>query len=240
MLHLEELLKSELNGLDPAARKFAQTVCYTYLWGTLPETRKEYQGRRKRLRHTSKQSMQLAIELRSLLDKIQKLSDDVRVAHTPRFASVPILGLAGLAGPVEYFRIHSRRDPSAPLNTCRESLAATESFLIRESKFLEDKARKTKPLWKVKVEFGWQKGAFQYVLERLFRERARLTIEQAHLRIIGIRLKLIAKNKRLKFDEEKRCSTAIRNAIDRLPPAYKQQCDRVLSSALKLPLPRKH
>jgi hypothetical protein len=234
--YLPAKLEPELQALGKDIRGFTQRVCYAYYLGTLPQTRRSYLDRRKRLTSLAKTLKCIGREVRTLSSKIQDLPDGIREAHVSSGTPIPILVLAGVAGPAEYFRIRSLPDPGALIEKCLEVLSETEKLFGREVKFLNIEIPRIGPLWKVKPQLWWQKGGFTYLLEQLFRKHAGMTVKEAHLQIIKIRRILDGKD--LKFDYEKGYSPAISKARRELPRNYRRICDRVLARALKLPSKR--
>jgi len=232
--NLRALLESEIERLDARTTEFILTACQIYVEGVLPENRNRYHNSPKWLRRIASQSKRLSNDLERITRKSQTLPDDLRQAH---IRTIPLVALVGLSGAAEYFRKHIDIDPGAPIDRFREVLSQIRKILLQEINFLESEALNTKPLWKSKPQLWWQKGTFEYLLERLFRDRFDLTVERAHLLIINIRQKL--DGKKLKFDEDRKICPAIRNAIDRLSPAQKKECDDVLMDTLEFPLPIK-
>jgi hypothetical protein len=235
--YLAAKIESELRVLSKDVREFAQGVCYQYYLGTLPQTRRSYLERRAYLRSIAKFLKRTRKDLRKFAAKIQDVPDNVREAHISSDTPVPILVIAGMAGLAEYFRVGSRTDPGEIVDRCIKVLGETEKRLTREIKFLNDEIPRVGPLWKNQPELSWQKGGFTYLLERLFRTDAGLTVRDAHLRIIEIRRKV--DGKKLKFDYVKNYCPAISKARRELPRRYRIICNRIVARVVKVKAPSK-
>jgi hypothetical protein len=232
--NIRGLLEKELGNVHPNALEFILEACVAYSEGILPEHRKRYYNSRKWLERLAKQSKRTSAEIERLAMKSQRLSNDLRQAH---ISDIPIGALVGLSGPAEHFRRHIDTDPGAPVDRFRAILVETQRVLLDEIKFLESEALKTRPLWKSIPVAWWQKGTFEYLLERLLRDIFDQSEQQAHRLIIKIRHLLDGKT--LKFDKDKKWCPAVSNAIARLSPSLKQQCHDILTDRLEIPIPFK-
>jgi len=235
-------LEPELRTLDFEAQEFACQVCCLCEIGSQPEVRDTYQEERRwikriirDLKGVRKSCNGLRAQLRdvpSISLRSRPLIDEVREAHKPRLSAVSLLELAGMAGPIEYFRSHSLPDPAATLDALLMSLDNADEFLAEEISFLTREVPRIRAFWKERPILWWQKGGLQYVLERLFRERGRLKLKDAHEMIGKIRFKLDGTKPDHTY---KGYSPRIATAIKHMPPDYRKACDRVLLTALNLP-----
>jgi hypothetical protein len=235
LLHMWHRLEPELQSLDFDAQEFACQACSVYRRGQLPETKNAYKQRRRWLGRVARDLENLRRDLERLGPAVEVLCDDLRIAHRPAREPVPLLQLMGLRGSDEYFRLRSLPDPAKSLVEFLQILGAAERFLSQETQLIRDAIPKTRALWRSKPEIGWRRGGLQYILMRLLRERAapRITVRQAHERIAKVLHKL--DGGAISSDEVKGYFPAIRQAIERLSPTYKEKCDQVLATRLKLP-----
>jgi hypothetical protein len=225
-------LETELEGLAPKTREFVQRMCATYVRGTLPNERESYKDERQRLKKLVLALKKLNRDCRHLAaktDKIEKVADEIRESHIHAGWTAPIIYLAGLGGPVEFFRQRSRRDPALQLVHLIQALAEAEGFLSRESRLLKKRVPRIKALWKTKPLIWWQKGGLEYALDQIFRGQLKLTVRQSHKRIIEIRRKL--DGRRLVFNDEKGYAPGIQRAIASMPTSYKAKCRRAITRA---------
>jgi hypothetical protein len=242
LTRLFDRLEPELKVLDFEAQEFACQACSAYERGGTPDFRREYKETRRWISRIVRDLGRLERQCQVLGENIQalpcdgtrsqSLPDEIREARKPRPSPISLLELAGVEGPLAYFRARSLPDPARPLEDFLQSLATAKSFLTNEIRFLRLEIPRVRPLWKQKPILWWQKGGFEYVMERLFRERGGLTLKEAHKSIGEIRRKL--DGMKLTLDEERGYSSAIARAIDRMPLAYKTDCDEVLRAVLML------
>jgi hypothetical protein len=244
LVRLFNKLEAELKCLDFEAQEFVCQVCSAYSRGSMPDTRQEYKATSKWLKRISRDSKGIERQCSQIREKIvaipddqirsSSLPDEIREAHRLPFYHISLLELAGLQGPVAFFQQRSLPDPAQTLEDCIDALARTSKFLRAEGRFLHGRIQETRALWKQEPILWWQRGGLEYVLERLFRERARKKVKEAHHLIIEIRYKL--DGKRTAFDTEKGYSPAIARTIKRMPTNYKKQCDKVLKLRFNFPV----
>jgi hypothetical protein len=236
-------LEPELARLDFEAQEFVCQVCNAYERGGRPDTKEEYKTVRRWLttiiRDLDRLRKQCLI-LKEIIDavpadgiRLGSLPDEIREAHKPRLYYVPIPELVGWQGPIAYFQQNSLEDPGKTVADLGSALGRAEDFLGKEIETLRNKVPKIHSLQKVGPILSWAAGGFYYVLERLFRERAKLTVKDAHFLIIEIRRKL--DGEKLAFNVDKGFCPAIAGQINRMRSGYKKECDRVLKARFNLP-----
>ena len=89
-------------------------------------------------------------------------------------------------------------------------------------------SEQVKPLWRRRPHEFWMRGSLQYILMRLFRERARQPMT-AHQREQGTAEVLSKMGWNLGIQEKPSGCSAIRQAVKRLPRKDKAECDRFLA-----------
>jgi hypothetical protein len=167
-LHRELGLEAELEGLNPKARDFVLGMCSAYIHGTLREQREGYKETRRTMTKLAGKLTKLEVACQDLARRLEVIADDVREAHIPFGSPVPGSYLMGLRRPLEYFRVKSLPDPSLPLEKLKQAINDAAEFLARESKALRRRAPRIKALWKTHPMLWWQKGGFEYALNRIF------------------------------------------------------------------------
>jgi hypothetical protein len=235
-------LEPYLTCLDFEAQEFVCQIFNAHERGGRPDTEKEYVTVRRWLERIIRDSGRLRTQcviLKQMVDavpadgiRLASLPDEIREANKPRIYNVSIPELAEWQGPIAYFQQNSLEDPGKTVADLGLALGRAEDFLSKEIKMLRNKVPKIHRLQKFRPILSWAGGGFYYVLERLFRERAKLTVKDAHLLIIEIRRKL--DNKKLAFNEEKGFCPAITEQIKRMRSDYKKACDRVLKARFNL------
>ena len=166
---LDIRLKAEIDVLAAGAKTLALRACYFYLRGSLRGTREEYKQRRKRMVRIEEGIQTINTDLEGIATRIEMLVGAIREVQTPPDSYLPILCLAGLAGPEEYFRSNKMPDPGAPLGQSLKLITAAKACLSDLLSSLKDPVLEIRPQWKVKPWIMFQRGALDYLLEQIYR-----------------------------------------------------------------------
>jgi hypothetical protein len=234
--------EDQLQSLQYPAQELVCQIIAEYELGTeltngkhsLKKQREELKGQISRLQ-----------KLRNSLPRVQSIREaceDIRSAHRPpgKPGSVrEVMRLVACADYVsnqkEYYAKAGVADPAADLEPLADALAQACDCLDREMGSSQAKLAEARSIHKTHPHVGWRSGGIYYLLERIYREGSvkPTTKAHAHRSICALMGKL---NCSLCFDEDKQCSSAIDNAIKRMPPQYKTFCDEYLKTWLTLPL----
>jgi hypothetical protein len=230
-----EKIKPALRDLDFDAQEYVCQLCAQYRIELDPKVANAYKRRRAFLAKSEKQLKQLIKWLDQKPD-LEQFANAVRLAHRPLGCRVTPLELAGLSTPDRYFTRNGIPDPGKPILTFIENIHTLEVALRGERDFFNSEPGRTHALWKTQPNL--RKGRMEYLLQRIFRERSRPkgTLKAAHRRMGVVFRRLF--DRKLKFDQEKGYCPAIYNAINRLKPEEKSECDQRLLKNLNLPRPR--
>lgn len=239
-----ERLEREIKCLQYPAQEFACQICCAHESANSIELKANLSRQRKELR-------ELANELRSIGENLPEatalfaICEKIRSTYRPPGApgsAWEVMRLMGVGDFVkdqkEYFAPMNRPDPAAPLENLANSIITTRLFLGKEITLLQARNRSAKSVLKSSPHMWLRGGGIYYLLERLYREGSvkPMTTARAHRKICALMRKLGC---RLKFDEIKRYSSAIRLARGRMSRQYKVLCDHLLEQWVALP-PKKH
>jgi hypothetical protein len=224
-------LEPQLGGLDFESQEFACRICTAFICGQSKNIRNNFKTYRKQLKQVAQSLERLRTGLIDLQPALTTARDEIRFAYTPRGVPMSVNQLMGLNGSKDYFDIKSLPDPAGHLETLLNAVQETVEGLSSNISYIDRQIPGTQALWKARPELSWEKGGLEYLLLRLLTERHHPPLSRidAHKKIVEIVQKI---DNRVLNIQDTKYSSAIRQAINRMPREYKRTCDRVFASIL--------
>jgi hypothetical protein len=233
--------ESELEGLQFPAQEAVCQIIAAHETGDSTHGAQYRERQRKGLRSIASELQRLMGALPDAA-RILHLCESIRLIHRPvgqPFSASEVLryynGGDYVSSHLEYYQRAGKADPAASLQGFAEETISVKGFLQQQIDFATSEIKRAKSPLKSSPHLGWGGGGLYYLLDRIFREGSRTFTSQAaaHQTIIRIAKKLGLGQ--LAYDPEKGYCPAIRNAIERMPPKYKNVCDRWIEEHLGLP-----